>query len=281
MVMSGFLKRATKPKANVSITLNKDIVSLGEELTGTLHVISEEEFDAHEVRVEVTGVAPRAIADSYGASDKILWLIVERASGPLHLAPYYEREFPFSVKIPARPGYVRNGKPWLGGILMRALGATGLDWLSKSRQAPPSWLQERPEWRNKIEWTIRGVIVVEARRDATSTKVSFNVPLPPLTHEDKTYIQTKIKRQGFKRGIPLLFIGTIILLMIWRFYGLEDLAGIRPWPILLFLFLFGVFPFSVGLIEVVGTIFRLYKIGKVETGEEAIPSSSSRNRTNE
>ena len=46
--MAGFFKR---PKATVSIVLSKDTVRLGEELTGTVHVTSEEEFDADELRI--------------------------------------------------------------------------------------------------------------------------------------------------------------------------------------------------------------------------------------
>ena len=45
-----FLK---KPKASISVTLSKDTISLGEELTAGLLIKSEEAFDADEIRVEV------------------------------------------------------------------------------------------------------------------------------------------------------------------------------------------------------------------------------------
>ena len=100
--MTGFFKRATKPKASVSIILSKDTVSLGEELTGVLLVTSQQEFDAEEVRVEVTGVAPRAIPDGEGGRDDCtLWWILERISSPLHLTPGYEQEFYFRMRARA------------------------------------------------------------------------------------------------------------------------------------------------------------------------------------
>lgn len=50
-------ERVTKPKASVSIVLSKDTFSLGEELAGTLHLTSEDEFDADEIKVVVFCVA--------------------------------------------------------------------------------------------------------------------------------------------------------------------------------------------------------------------------------
>ena len=43
------------PKASVTVTLTGDTVILGEELSGILHVTSERELDAEELRVEIYG----------------------------------------------------------------------------------------------------------------------------------------------------------------------------------------------------------------------------------
>jgi hypothetical protein len=41
-----------KPKENISLSMSKNTFTLGEDLEGTLVVISEEEFDVIGIRVE-------------------------------------------------------------------------------------------------------------------------------------------------------------------------------------------------------------------------------------
>lgn len=226
--MSGLLKRATKPKASVSITLSKDTVSLGKELSGTILVTSEEEFDADEIRVEVSGVAPKAIPARFGdeyptASDKTLWSVVKRMSGPLHLKPGFRQDFPFKVLIPARPCFIKYGMPSpVGGVLGRELGWLPrlLDRIPPSRGAhedPESWLLKHPEWRSKIKWTANGVLAVKGQRDVVA-RTGFTVHLPPLTLGEKRSIQkkTRFKAVAVIFGLPLFLVG-LYLREIWAF----------------------------------------------------------------
>lgn len=202
--MAGFFKRATKPEASVSIILRRDTVGLGEELVGVLLVKSLEEFDAEEVRVEVTGVAPGAIPDGEGGrNDCTLWWILERISSPLHLTPGQEEEFHFRVKIPESPRLMRYGEQW------RRRGFRGR--LKVTRDA--DWLSKNPEWRNKIKWTVKGVIDTKGRRDVASS-INFKVPMPPLVEEQKRYIQMRdMQRKAAATiliGIVFFFVGLIL-----------------------------------------------------------------------
>ncbi len=203
-------------------------------MTGTIHVASEEEFDADEIRVEVSGVAPNAIPARFGdqyptASDKILWAIFERVSGPLHLRPGFRQEFSFKVIIPSRPCFMKYGMPssaggflggklrWLSSLLDRIPPSTG------AHEDPESWLRKHPEWRNKIEWTAKGVIAVKGRRDVTTERGrSFEVPLPPITLGERISIRkkTKFRAAAVIFGLPLALIG-LYLREIWGFQRME------------------------------------------------------------
>lgn len=222
--MSGLLKRGSKPKATVSITLSRHTVSLGNELTGTILVSSEEEFDAGEIRVEISGFAPKAIPPSLGeeystASDKILWSICERVSSLLHLEPGFQQEIPFKVLIPARPCFMKYGVPrsvgWFSRLLDKIPSSRG------THKDPESWLQKNPEWRNKIQWTAKAVIAVKGRRDFTSS-IDFEVPMPPLTFEEKRSVRKRTKYQAVAVifGLPLALIG-LYLREIWSFQHWE------------------------------------------------------------
>jgi len=164
--MVGFFKkikmRVTKPKAKVFIALDRNVVGLGEELTGTLHVTSEEEFDADEVRVEVKcwSRTKNLVHTKEGWEEKettqILWSTKERVCGRLHLTPRYKEEFPFKVKIP--------------------------------HYAPPTSLE--PDRR--IRWEAKGVIAVKKRPDVTTKSIGVEVvrwttptvTAPPLTTKE-------------------------------------------------------------------------------------------------
>lgn len=228
-----FRKRLTKPKASVSIVLSKDTVSLGNELRGTVNVTSEEEFDADEIRVEVTGVAPNAIpgGEDSPPRDKMLWLITERVSGPLHFRQGFRQEFPLSVMIPVSPCFKKYGMP-SRGITTRILG-----WLvSPGLHVAGNWLQKHPEWRGKIIWAVRGVVAVKGRRDVT-TQVDFTVPLPPLTLEEKESIRKKAKFHAAAVffGLPLILIG-LYLREVWAFERMEIWGPIFVIGLLLFMF---------------------------------------------
>lgn len=204
--MTGFL---LKPKASVSITLSRDTVNLGEEITGVLYVTSEEEFDADEIRLIVVGFVPNAIPYGGGADMCALWKIIKRESGPLHLTQGYRQEFPFSIKIPVRPN-------------SRTKGKDGVE-----------WLKVNPDWRSKIKWEAVGVIDIKRRRDVASS-TSFHVPLPPLTEEEKKYVQ---RRDAKTKVALILFIGTICFLMGLILYTLfAQVPNERTFGIVLTLF---------------------------------------------
>ncbi len=222
----------SKPRASVSIVLREDTVSLGRELRGTVHVTSEEEFEADEVRVEVMGVAPGAISSDDGARDMMLWLIAERVSGPLHFRPGFRQEFPLSVVIPVTPCFRRYGmssRHATGGILGR--------FISWRFQSLGKWLEKHPEWRSKIKWRVRGVVAVKGRRDIT-TQVDFTVPLPPLTFEEKRSIRkkTRFHATAVVIGLPLILIGFYARVQVWVFEGMEIWGPIFIAGILLFMF---------------------------------------------
>jgi len=229
---ASFRKRMSKPKASVSIALRGDAVSLGKELRGTVHVASEEEFEADEVRVEITGVAPHAISSEDGTRDKVLWLIVERVSGPLHFRPGLRQEFPISVVIPVTPCFRRYGMPsrhFTQGILGRII--------SGRLRSVEKWLEKHPEWRGKIRWSVKGVIAVKGRRDVT-TQVDFTVPLPPLTRDEKESIRKKARFHlaAFVLGLPLILVGLYARAQVWVFERVEIWGPIFIVGLLLFMF---------------------------------------------
>lgn len=205
--MTIFLK---KPKASISVTLSKDMISLGEELTGGLLIKSEETFDADEIRVELMGIAPKAISNGEGGRyDCTLWWIIERLSGPLHLTPEYEQEYSFSIKIPENKGvFIRYGEPWVKG------------W--KKNMRGTKWLQQNPKYRSKLKWTVKGVIDIKQRRDVTSS-TNFKVLMPLLTLEEKQYVQTRDAKQ---KVATILLIGTVCLLVGLFLYGRSFISPI-------------------------------------------------------
>lgn len=222
--MSGLLKRRSKPDATVSITLSRHTVSLGNELTGTILAASEEEFDADEVRVEISGFAPNAIPPSFGgeystSSDKILWSICERVSSPLHLEPGFQKEIPFKVLIPARPCFMKYGMPRSVGWFSRLLDK--IPFSRETHKDPESWLQKNPEWRSKIQWKAKAVVAVRGRRDVASS-IDFEVPMPPLTFGEKRSVRKRTKFQAVAVifGLPLALIG-LYLREIWSFQHTE------------------------------------------------------------
>ncbi len=147
-----FLRRFTKPKANISIVLDKYNLSFGEELTGVVRVKAEEEFDADEIRVSALCVAliwkrgTSISLSSEGISSReatrhrmnVPWSDHVTVSNTLHLTLGYEGEFPFSLMLP------------------------------KSYPATDGRV-------GKMEWNVKGVITVKKRPDVTSKTITFNV----------------------------------------------------------------------------------------------------------
>ena len=155
--MSFFKKikdKLTSPKANISLKFNKDNFVLGENVEGELLVSSDDEFDAMEIRCEVQCVEEaKSMKRTY---DERLGREVEREvwesttlysakptlSGSMHIAKGYAQNFPFSINLPV------GGRPTYKSI------------------------------DRKATWTIKGVIAVDGRPDATSRTMEIQVAQP-------------------------------------------------------------------------------------------------------
>jgi len=149
--------KVTPPKVNISLKFKKSNFALGEDAEGTLTVTPEEEFDATEIRYELECVEEakkirrvyderlhREVEQEFDGSAN-LYSVRPAISGPVHMIKGDAKDFPFSVNIPAagRPTY-------------------------KSIDA-------------KVTWTVKGVIAVDGRPDATSEIVEVQVTQPSVT----------------------------------------------------------------------------------------------------
>jgi len=157
----GFFKKlhnkVTPPDANVEIRLNKFAFSLGENIEGTLTVSSREDFDCTEVRCEIA-CTEEARVPSYQydpairrnvlrevTESRVLFAAKPVLSGTTHIISGENRTFPLKINIPA------GGRPTYQGI------------------------------QDSVSWTIKGVIAVDGRPDATSHTANIQVipPSPP------------------------------------------------------------------------------------------------------
>jgi hypothetical protein len=149
-----FTSKFTAPKANVQLKLSQYSVALGENLEGTLTVSSMEDFEAIEVRCEISCVEQaRVIRQEYDAQlrrtlprevqeSSVLFAAKPVLSGPTHLANGETRDFPLSVNVPA------------GG---RAT-VQGMD--------------------RSVSWSIKGVVAVDGRPDVVSKIEALQVVQP-------------------------------------------------------------------------------------------------------
>ena len=149
-----FTNKFTAPNANVQLKLNQYSVTLGENVEGTLTVSSTDDFDATEVRCEISCVEQaRVIRQEYDPQlrrmlprevqeSSVLFSAKPVLSGPVHLANGETRDFTVSVNIPA------------GG---RAT-VQGMD--------------------RSVTWSIKGVVAVDGRPDVTSKVASLQVVQP-------------------------------------------------------------------------------------------------------
>ena len=149
-----FTSKFTAPDANVQMKLNKYSVALGENLDGTLTLSSKEDFDATEVRCEIQCVEQaKSIRQKYDPqlrrnvprevqNSAVLFAAKPVLSGPTSIGGGEMRDFPFSINIPA------------GG--------------RSTYQAIDS----------RVTWTIKGVVAVDGRPDATSRVAQLQVVQP-------------------------------------------------------------------------------------------------------
>jgi hypothetical protein len=150
----GFFKRFKKPKTGVSLTVPKSTFELGEDLKGAITVDSEEEFDATEVRAELRCVEKKKRErweyDERSRRNvrRVYWDMATlhsadpKASGGMHLVPGFKKTFPFSANIPAG-------------------GRESFDALDAG-----------------VTWSIKGVVAIKGRPDATSKTMELQVIRP-------------------------------------------------------------------------------------------------------
>ncbi|HEX9862410.1 MAG TPA: hypothetical protein VGB11_03905 [Candidatus Bathyarchaeia archaeon] len=149
-----FTNKFTAPNANVQLKLNQYSVTLGENVEGTLTVSSTDDFDATEVRCEISCVEQaRVIRQEYDPQlrrmlprevqeSSVLFSAKPVLSGPVHLANSETRDFPLSVNIPA------GGRGTLQGM------------------------------DRSVTWSIKGVVAVDGRPDVTSKVANLQVVQP-------------------------------------------------------------------------------------------------------
>lgn len=189
----GFFKkltdRLTKPKATVTLKINKNSYAMGESLEGTLSVTAEEEIDATEIRAELRceerkktmryETETRTLPDGRTESRPVWKEVWDTAtifsanpqgSEPIHLSTGYKGEFPFNTSIPT------GGQPSYSSI------------------------------DRSVEWNIKGVIGVKGRPDITSSTFPIQVAAAQAA---PTVITEKIVEREVVM-IPCKYCGTLM-----------------------------------------------------------------------
>jgi len=175
-------EKVTPPKVSLSLNFNKNVYSLGENLEGELTVCSDEDFDADEIRCEFQCVESAKVQKRfYDPSLKrevirdvwetaTLYSTKPRLSGPTHLSKGFVGKFPFSINIPP------TMKPTYKGVDRR------------------------------VTWSIKGVVAVKGRPDATSSVVEIQVIPPaaaPVVKEKEVIVREVVM-------IPCKYCGTLM-----------------------------------------------------------------------
>ena len=149
-----FTNKFTVPETNLQLNLNKFSVALGENLDGTLIVSSKEDVDAEEVRCEIQCVEhAKVIKHIYNSElrrtlpqevrdSAVLFSARPSLCGPTHFSNGETKNFTVNVNIPA------GGRPTYQSIDRR------------------------------VTWTIKAVVAVDGRPDATSRTAEIQVTSP-------------------------------------------------------------------------------------------------------
>jgi len=155
----GFFKKihnkVTKPDVNVDLKLTSYSVALGANLEGSLNIYSKEDFDVTEIRCEIQCTEEaRVVRYQYDPATKrnalrevqetqTLFSAKPAISPATHLSNGENRILPFSINIPA------CGRPTYQAI------------------------------QDNVSWTIKGVLAVDGRPDATSQIAAIQVITQP------------------------------------------------------------------------------------------------------
>ncbi|MDI9619299.1 MAG: hypothetical protein QFX33_00540 [Candidatus Nezhaarchaeota archaeon] len=173
-------EKVTPPKVNLALNLKKDVYFLGENLEGELVVSSNDDFNADEVRCEFQCVeAARVQRRFYDSTSKrevvrdvwetaTLYSARPSLSGPVHMSRGFTQSYPFSIGIPI------TMKPTYKGVDRR------------------------------VTWTIKGVVAVKNRPDATTKALEVQVAQPATTPiiKEKEVIKEVVM-------IPCKYCGTL------------------------------------------------------------------------
>ena len=159
----GFLgklkEKVTPPNVQVTVALKKQFFSLGENLEGTVQILPGEGVGCDEIRCEIACVERvRKVKRVYSQSLKreveqevwesaVLFSSKPQLSGPMHLSEGVALSFPFSVPLP----------PHL----------------------PPSM----KTLDRRAEWSLKGVVAVRGRPDATSKTLELVVAQRELAQQ--------------------------------------------------------------------------------------------------
>jgi hypothetical protein len=184
MTMS-FLKKIrdklTPPKATITLNLSKEGFTLGESIEGFLEISSEEDFEATDIRCEISCVesakkTKREYDKEKGREvEREVWeqavLYSARPSirGATKLYRGYRDKIPFSITIPA------TGRPTYKSI------------------------------ERNVVWNIKAVIGVEGRPDVTSRTIEIQVAQPtaaPIIKEREVIKEVVM--------IPCKYCGTLM-----------------------------------------------------------------------
>jgi len=150
-------EKITPPKANISISLKKQVFTPGDNVEGIVYIESQEEFDSNEIRCEFECLESiRRIKRFYNEALKReeerevwettkLFSIKPQLSGPIHIYEGFKGNFPFKIQTPV-----------------------GL---------PPTY----KSMDRKVSWLLKGVIAVNGRPDATSKTIELQFSQAPLT----------------------------------------------------------------------------------------------------
>ncbi|MCS7114083.1 MAG: hypothetical protein N3F10_04665 [Candidatus Bathyarchaeota archaeon] len=171
-------EKVTPPKVNLTLNLKKDFYYLGEKLEGELVLSSDDDFDADEIRCELTCVESAKVQKRiYNPNLKhempietwetaTLYSAKPCLSGPIHVSKGFTCSFPFSIALPV------TMKPTLKGV------------------------------DRKVSWSIKGVVAVKGRPDATSRTVEVQVAQPPTAPITKEVIREVVM-------VPCKYCGTL------------------------------------------------------------------------
>ncbi len=152
----GFFKRFTKPKVGVLLTISSNTIGLGEDLSATITVSSREAFEASEVRAELICVERRR-RERWVYNERlqrkvrrVYWDVATlhsaypKAGGKMHIVPGFKKTFSVTVNIPAG-------------------GRESFDGLDAN-----------------VRWSIKGVVAIKGRPDATSETHELQVVKPTI-----------------------------------------------------------------------------------------------------